>query len=266
MKEWLTVRIGDSSGALQVNNDELEQLTVKMDIQEGVNPELSKNPLGKKNDRFKFRKSENKKETFDEQGKEQQTEQNAEKNTEQEETIKITPPESARNEPQLHKRSILSIPMYPICALYSARIFLTDWIYDNEEKDESISLLNSKKRSYTEEQDQAEAQESHKKWMESMAEQKKADLQQLEASKQEMKDLESKLLQNKQLQEELENEQPLSFPWEVEQKRWPLFEINGGGRKLLDDFADSLKFVNKMYTQTFGPAARKVPAHMPRIL
>jgi hypothetical protein len=41
----------------------------------------------------------------------------------------------------------------------------------------------------------------------------------------------------------------------------PLF-----GRRLLDMYGDSLKFVNRVMTAEFGPAARKVPAHMPHFL
>lgn len=37
-------------------------------------------------------------------------------------------------------------------------------------------------------------------------------------------------------------------------------------RKLLDTFADSLKYVNKLYNQLYGYAARKVPAHMPHFI
>jgi len=38
------------------------------------------------------------------------------------------------------------------------------------------------------------------------------------------------------------------------------------GRKLLDHFADSLKFVNRLLNREFGPSARKVPAHMPHFI
>lgn len=143
---------------------------------------------------------------------------------------------------------------------------MTKSIYDEVKKDDDVSLLISKKRSYNDDELNYEfdAEQSHRKWMDMKAEQKKQDLQQLEESKREMEEIEKKLLQNRQLEKEIADG-PLSYPWEVEQKRWSLYEINGGGRKLLDDFADSLKFVNKMYTQAFGAAARKVPAHMPRI-
>jgi hypothetical protein len=36
-----------------------------------------------------------------------------------------------------------------------------------------------------------------------------------------------------------------------------------GQRQLFDTFGDSLKFVNRLYNRAFGPASRKVPAHMP---
>lgn len=38
-------------------------------------------------------------------------------------------------------------------------------------------------------------------------------------------------------------------------------------RKMLEDhFANSLKFVNVLYTRTFGAEPRKVPAHMPHMI
>ncbi|GAM23564.1 hypothetical protein SAMD00019534_067390 [Acytostelium subglobosum LB1] len=40
----------------------------------------------------------------------------------------------------------------------------------------------------------------------------------------------------------------------------------GGQRKLLDMFADSLKYVNRLYTVEFGSSPRKVPAHMPHMI
>lgn len=33
-----------------------------------------------------------------------------------------------------------------------------------------------------------------------------------------------------------------------------------------DTFADSLRYVNKLYTRTYGHQARKVPAHMPHFI
>ena len=33
-----------------------------------------------------------------------------------------------------------------------------------------------------------------------------------------------------------------------------------------DTFADSLRFVNRLYTQVYGHQARKVPAHMPHFI
>lgn len=96
-----------------------------------------------------------------------------------------------------------------------------------------------------------------------MTEKKKLDVQQMEDSKKELEELEQKLQQNRDFDKHIAASDSVSFPWEG--KRWALYETKGGGRKLLDDFADSLKFVNKLYTQAFGPSARKVPAHMPRI-
>lgn len=98
-------------------------------------------------------------------------------------------------------------------------------------------------------------------WWDLTTEKKKLDLLQLEQSKKELEELERKLQQNSEFDKHITDSN--SFPWE--DTRWALYETKGGGRKLLDDFADSLKHVNKLYTQAFGPSARKVPAHMPRI-
>lgn len=38
------------------------------------------------------------------------------------------------------------------------------------------------------------------------------------------------------------------------------------GRRLLDTFADSLRYVNMLYTKEYGNQARKVPAHMPHMI
>ena len=38
------------------------------------------------------------------------------------------------------------------------------------------------------------------------------------------------------------------------------------GRRLLDVYGDSLRFVNKLYTRAYGHDARKVPAHMPHMV
>lgn len=40
----------------------------------------------------------------------------------------------------------------------------------------------------------------------------------------------------------------------------------GTRRQLLDAFADSLKYVNRLYNKEFGTAARRVPAHMPHMI
>lgn len=37
-------------------------------------------------------------------------------------------------------------------------------------------------------------------------------------------------------------------------------------RKLLDTFADSLRYVNKLFNQIYGSVARKVPSHMPHMI
>ncbi len=37
-------------------------------------------------------------------------------------------------------------------------------------------------------------------------------------------------------------------------------------RKLLDTFADSLRYVNKLFNQVYGLSARKVPSHMPHMI
>lgn len=103
----------------------------------------------------------------------------------------------------------------------------------------------------------------YKRWWDSMTEKKKLDIEQMEQSKKELEELESKLQQNKDFDKYVGASSTVEFPWE--DKRWSLYETKGGGRKLLDDFADSLKHVNKLYTHAFGPSARKVPAHMPRI-
>ena len=38
------------------------------------------------------------------------------------------------------------------------------------------------------------------------------------------------------------------------------------GRRLLDVYGDSLRFVNKLLTRAYGHEARKVPAHMPHMV
>lgn len=100
-----------------------------------------------------------------------------------------------------------------------------------------------------------------------MTEKKKQDISDMEASKKEMEDIEKKILNNRQLEARIAAEAPTSkYPWEqARENKREIYEMKGGGRRLLDDFADSLKFVNKLYTSAFGAASRKVPAHMPRI-
>ena len=38
------------------------------------------------------------------------------------------------------------------------------------------------------------------------------------------------------------------------------------GRRLMDVYGDSLRFVNKMLNRAYGYEARKVPAHMPHMV
>ena len=38
------------------------------------------------------------------------------------------------------------------------------------------------------------------------------------------------------------------------------------GRHLMDTFADSLRYVNKLYNKMYGYVVRKVPAHMPHMI
>ncbi len=133
-------------------------------------------------------------------------------------------------------------------------------IYDTA-KGESVSTFEIKhtnKRFKSE--DEAES------WWETMTQKKKEDLQQLQASQTENEEIERKIQENKQLEKFLMDANPAKFPWEIQEQRWKYLEMKGGGRKLLDDFADSLIFVNKLYSAAFGPSTRKVPAHMPRIL
>lgn len=87
-----TLKVEDKEEARQTmvfnDNDDKEGLV-----------EPNKGPLSQKNNRFNFRKNEYKKDTQDEQQGDEQ--------------IKMTPPESAKNDPVvLNKRNILSIQMY----------------------------------------------------------------------------------------------------------------------------------------------------------
>jgi hypothetical protein len=64
------------------------------------------------------------------------------------------------------------------------------------------------------------------------------------------------------------------YPWEADKylitsgshERDPAVAKHFSRRKLLDLFGDSLKFVDRLYSRTFGSAARKVPAHMPHMI
>ena len=62
------------------------------------------------------------------------------------------------------------------------------------------------------------------------------------------------------------------LPWE----RYGVFPVLGKSslyetspqkrRRLLDTFAESLRYVNLLYTREYGREARKVPAHMPHMI
>mmetsp|Transcript_29765 Transcript_29765/g.41873 ORF Transcript_29765/g.41873 Transcript_29765/m.41873 type:complete len:1134 (-) Transcript_29765:66-3467(-) len=56
-----------------------------------------------------------------------------------------------------------------------------------------------------------------------------------------------------------EMDQP--FPWDFPSKFSP--EV---GRRLLDMYGDSLKWVNRLLNEEFGSSSRKVPAHMPHFI
>lgn len=50
-----------------------------------------------------------------------------------------------------------------------------------------------------------------------------------------------------------------------------VYEVKGyRSRKLMvettDTFADSLRYVNRLYTKVYGHASRKVPSHMPHFI
>jgi len=67
--------------------------------------------------------------------------------------------------------------------------------------------------------------------------------------------------------EQQHEHEDLVFPWEIEIPTEPVkpspFDT---GRKLKDHYGDSLKHVNNLMNQAFGPSPRKVPAHMPHYL
>lgn len=67
------------------------------------------------------------------------------------------------------------------------------------------------------------------------------------------------------------------LPWEKQQVFDDLiaeklseetYSTSRGGyrRKLMDAFADSLKYVNKIYNKKYGYTVRKVPAHSPHMI
>lgn len=59
------------------------------------------------------------------------------------------------------------------------------------------------------------------------------------------------------------------LPWEQYEVFPPLeayITPTHRGRKLLDTFADSLRYVNVLFTRAYGHQARKVPAHMPHMI
>ncbi|KAL6078212.1 N-acetylglucosamine-1-phosphate transferase subunits alpha and beta [Balamuthia mandrillaris] len=81
-----------------------------------------------------------------------------------------------------------------------------------------------------------------------------------------------------ELEKKLKNQPPPSlFPWErsewgkEEEKQQPEEQNannnnNKQRRQLLDTFGDSLRFVNSLLDQEFGPSARNVIAHMPHMI
>jgi UDP-N-acetylglucosamine-lysosomal-enzyme len=56
------------------------------------------------------------------------------------------------------------------------------------------------------------------------------------------------------------------FPSEVEEQEGNYRVPHYNSRKLLDTFADSLRYVNVLYTKEYGHRSRKVPAHMPHMI
>ncbi|XP_065898347.1 N-acetylglucosamine-1-phosphotransferase subunits alpha/beta-like [Dysidea avara] len=59
------------------------------------------------------------------------------------------------------------------------------------------------------------------------------------------------------------------LPWEKDMPLQPQNDYTlprRQGRHLLDTFADSLRYVNKLYNKVYGYVSRKVPAHMPHMI
>jgi UDP-N-acetylglucosamine-lysosomal-enzyme len=64
---------------------------------------------------------------------------------------------------------------------------------------------------------------------------------------------------------------PTVWPWQLAVHALPpqnSFQTTPHSRRLLaeDTFANSLKYVNILYTKTFGAESRRVPAHMPHMI
>jgi len=57
-----------------------------------------------------------------------------------------------------------------------------------------------------------------------------------------------------------------SFPWDEKSRPVLGDRVKRGGRRLLDQYGESLKFVNALYNKEFGTERRSVPAHMPHFL
>ena len=68
------------------------------------------------------------------------------------------------------------------------------------------------------------------------------------------------------------DDEELRPPWDPTDEIFPEFKTHRSrdrkntGRKLLDTFGDSLRFVDFMYSEEYGYALRKVPAHMPHMI
>ncbi len=56
------------------------------------------------------------------------------------------------------------------------------------------------------------------------------------------------------------------FPEEGVEEEDPYSTAPRRSRKLMDIYADSLLYVNKLYNRMYGHEARKVPAHMPHMV
>eukprot|EP01103_Thecamoeba_quadrilineata_P002665 TRINITY_DN1257_c0_g1_i1.p1 TRINITY_DN1257_c0_g1~~TRINITY_DN1257_c0_g1_i1.p1 ORF type:complete len:1024 (-),score=211.29 TRINITY_DN1257_c0_g1_i1:198-3269(-) len=97
----------------------------------------------------------------------------------------------------------------------------------------------------------------------------KAAKQKLKSETQEMAEKESL----ESLQRLFENEpEPQQYPWEAlaqyasQQTHKKEGVLPYQTRKLLDTFGDSLRYVDRLYSNEFGYSQRKVPAHMPHLI